>query len=394
MEKKISLLLMMGLLLLICPFTVTAASDAVLVFHFDEGSGSVAHDASGHGNDGAIYGATWVDGISGKALSFDGYGDWVENSLNAPLTDMTIMLWMKSSLTTSYQQRIADVATSSDIGLQLCMFTDGRLLIDNSGGPSPQAWAVSAFNDGMWHQVVGVRDGNAYRLYIDGEYASATTGSTPHYSRLFLGKRAARSNEYFNGIIDEVAIYQRALSPSEIQLHYLAKRADPTPIPTPTTITQTTTIPTPTKPAIAASLTKSINPQSVKQNQTVTITVTIENTGTTPLSDIEAIDKVPSEFIFLSGDTQSAYSSLKPGESRTIQYTIQSNGAGKFMLDAATARYADQSGNYTTVNSNIPTLEVLTPLADQPITTKAPGFQPILCVGGMLAAVLIFRKLK
>jgi uncharacterized repeat protein (TIGR01451 family) len=159
-------------------------------------------------------------------------------------------------------------------------------------------------------------------------------------------------------------------------------------VPIITTSTVSTTSPT------SASLTKSTNPQVVKQNQTETITVTIENTGTTQLSDIEVIDEVPSEFIFLSGDTQTAYSTLKPGESRTIQYNIQSKGSGKFTLDAATARYADQRGNYSTIKSNTPTIEVLTPLVDQPITTKAPGFNVILCVGGILAAILIFRKLK
>jgi hypothetical protein len=51
-----------------------AASDEVLVLHFDEGSGTVARDSSGYGNDGMIHGATWTEGISGKALSFDGGG--------------------------------------------------------------------------------------------------------------------------------------------------------------------------------------------------------------------------------------------------------------------------------------------------------------------------------
>ena len=60
--------------------TVQAKSDQELVaeWHFDEGSGSVVKDSSGNGNDGTIHGAKWVDGKYGKALSFDGNGDYVE----------------------------------------------------------------------------------------------------------------------------------------------------------------------------------------------------------------------------------------------------------------------------------------------------------------------------
>jgi len=47
-------------------------------WRFDEGAGNIVSDSSGHGNDGTIYGATWVDGKHGKALSFDGVEDqWI-----------------------------------------------------------------------------------------------------------------------------------------------------------------------------------------------------------------------------------------------------------------------------------------------------------------------------
>jgi len=78
-----------------------AASGEVLVLHFDEGSGTVARDASGNGNDGTIYGATWVNGKYGKALSFDGVEDYVDCgndvSLNFERTDpFSIEAWVKT----------------------------------------------------------------------------------------------------------------------------------------------------------------------------------------------------------------------------------------------------------------------------------------------------------
>ena len=77
---------------------VHAQGDDGLVggWHFDEGSGSVAKDSSGNGNDGTIHGATWVDGKFGKALSFDGEDDYV--SVTTPLTNVentfTMELWV------------------------------------------------------------------------------------------------------------------------------------------------------------------------------------------------------------------------------------------------------------------------------------------------------------
>ncbi len=67
---------------------------------FDEGSGTTATDSSGNGNTGTIYGATWVDGKSGKALSFDGNDDYVVSTtvnFSTGSADRTISFWVKSS---------------------------------------------------------------------------------------------------------------------------------------------------------------------------------------------------------------------------------------------------------------------------------------------------------
>ena len=73
--------------------------DTIALYPFDEGSGSVVHDASGHGNDGKIYGARWTDeGINGKALKFDGVEDHIKvpHSPGLNLTDTyTIEAWVK-----------------------------------------------------------------------------------------------------------------------------------------------------------------------------------------------------------------------------------------------------------------------------------------------------------
>ncbi|MFQ6120757.1 MAG: hypothetical protein ACE5KE_12850 [Methanosarcinales archaeon] len=50
----------------------------VAYWTFDEGSGNIAHDISGNGNDGSVYGASWTSGKVGKALDFDGSNDYVD----------------------------------------------------------------------------------------------------------------------------------------------------------------------------------------------------------------------------------------------------------------------------------------------------------------------------
>ena len=68
-------------------------------WHFDEGSGTIAYDSSGQGNNGTIYGATWTSGKVGGALEFDGKDDYVEVPDNPSLDtgsdeDVTIEVWV------------------------------------------------------------------------------------------------------------------------------------------------------------------------------------------------------------------------------------------------------------------------------------------------------------
>jgi len=128
----------------------------------------------------------------------------------------------------------------------------------------------------------------------------------------------------------------------------------------------------------ALTLRKSVSPYSIKQGQKANVIITVENAGTTTLYDIEVVDTPPAEFEFVSGDTSAKYTALKPGESRTFSYVIKSVSAGKFDLGKAKATYADEEGNYHTVESNAPMIEVLAPLITPEIPSeekKIPGFE-------------------
>jgi hypothetical protein len=99
--------------------------------HFDEGSGTVAGDSSGYGNNGTIYGATWVAGEYGQALSFNGTNNYVEvpsSGILAP-SSITIEFWVKvaNPFYTAYEGFVC--RSSRTNGLQVIKeWSSGRIL--------------------------------------------------------------------------------------------------------------------------------------------------------------------------------------------------------------------------------------------------------------------------
>jgi histone H3/H4 len=214
------------------PVIAQASTDAVLILHFDEGSGTIANDESGHGNDGTIYGATWTTGVSGKALEFDGSNDYVDCGYDSSLdiTDaITVEAWVNAKLSTA-NQVIVDKYKPGVGGYMLDVRSTGNfgfLVIFSDGG---DGIARSSMTTNEWIHLVGVYNGigNTY-LYINGnltdsDYDAGKTTLITNDKSATIGYPYTRFN-YFNGAIDEVAIYNRALSPEEINAHYLAKRA-------------------------------------------------------------------------------------------------------------------------------------------------------------------------
>jgi PGF-CTERM protein/uncharacterized repeat protein (TIGR01451 family) len=364
---------------LVSPVIAQASSDAVLILHFDEGSGTIAKDESGHGNEGTIYGATWTEGISGKALRFDGKGDFIEipDDVSLDITDaITLEAWVEfTDVSEGYI-----ISKGRDMYGLLTYRRDNGKLSFHIGGVSALK-SPGTYNDGKWHHLVGTYDRNAgsnnRKLYVDGDEVNSDTQTLViplDNVRLGLGVWGHESGYYWKGKIDKIRIYNRALTVDEIKTHYEGKQTDLT-------------------------LTKSASPHSIKQDQKTTVKITVENTGTTTIKDIEVVDTPPADFEFVSGDTSAKYGSLKPRESRTFQYTLRSGDTGKFDLGHATATYADEEGNYHTVKSNTPLVEVISSLEKPEIPTReekkeTPGFEAVFAVVGLLVVVYVLRRKK
>ena len=207
------------------------ASGLVAAYSFNEGAGTTLTDLSGNGNTGTIVGAAWTTaGKYGNALSFNGASSYVDigNGASLQLTgNMTWSAWInaaanlpddgiiaaKSDATSGWQLK-----TSRDTG----SYTFGSA-VTASGGSRVQRYSTTVRSLNTWYYVAGVYNATAQTLdiYVNGVLNDGIMVGTPPGSQVNasvnanIGRRTG--GLYFNGVIDEVRIYNRALTQSEIQ---------------------------------------------------------------------------------------------------------------------------------------------------------------------------------
>ena len=200
----------------------------VAEWHFD----GDAKDSSGNGNDGVIYGATFVDGIGGKALSFDGVDDYVQLPFDSgPLKEkftIAAFVYPSKSNTQSYFQGIVhnDNYPNRGMGLSVGAYNFSVMCyFHNSDGV--QFYIKKSTTQNEWHYYVCVYDGTYLNLYEDGILVESVkaNGIIKDNDLNFqvghdLYDESRTKERYFGGKIDEVAIYNRALSENEIKILY------------------------------------------------------------------------------------------------------------------------------------------------------------------------------
>jgi hypothetical protein len=201
-------------------------SSLVMWLSFDEGSGNIAYDYSGNENNGALYNGTtvcggidacplWVDGKFGKAVSFDGIDDWIE-VLNSDLLNpslITVSLWVNVS---SFGNSI--LLSKNYSSYQLSIDSNGyvQFYINESYINSSFPLSIST-----WQNIVGRFNGSNIEIFINAINAGSKLYSLSIPSNsLNLSIAAWQLTSFFNGTIDDVRIYNRALSEEEILSHY------------------------------------------------------------------------------------------------------------------------------------------------------------------------------
>ena len=207
------------------PFDMT---DNAVLYHLDGN----ANDTSGNTQNGTEVGSpTYAAGYIGtQAISLDGTtGQYISvpNSPTVTITgNMSIAAWVNMDLTGDGFQRIVGKATggSGFGGYALYVNTNGQPRVAFDGTQTTTA-ATGLITASTWHHIVGTWDGSTARVYVDGVLVdSLTAGSGPGSSTadLHIGADPAfPGTRDFKGLLDEVAIWSRTLSDSEIADLYL-----------------------------------------------------------------------------------------------------------------------------------------------------------------------------
>ncbi len=212
---------------------------------FDEGSGTLASDSSGNGNNGSLLPVmstpTWTTGKSFGALSFDGENDRVDVADNPLISggagkSLSVMAWFKSNNLSGWIVNKFQGYNYKDYSLG---FSSNKLVFEYENyGTCPDPSAIignTTLTSGTWYFggfVFDVSD-HSVKLYLNGALDKQETtenncdlvnGNT----KLSIGSRSSDSEYgpggYFNGTIDDVRIYNRALSAEEISAIYNATK--------------------------------------------------------------------------------------------------------------------------------------------------------------------------
>jgi len=195
---------------------LTGTTNAELVgwWRFDEGSGTVAHDTSGNGNDGTFNGdPQWVSGFIGGALEFDGVDDYIAIG-DLDLTEsFTLIFWMRPSSLPGEWHSV--VMKEYDYGFE---FDGTNLLgrVGNGAGGWGATVSTTISTPAIWYHVAVTWNGSDLEMFIDASSVGQNTGTHVSNDNPLLFGSWNTSSEFFNGIIDDVRIYDHVLSGIEV----------------------------------------------------------------------------------------------------------------------------------------------------------------------------------
>ena len=228
------------------------ADDLVGWWKFDEGAGEKIADSSGHGHDGKVFGATkWEKGYIGNgALKITNFqeGENITNGgvviADSPLlrpSRFTVSMWANWPRGVKQKALARLLQKGNDNKETFTILGGGKA--DNRGDSEPAVFFAiaaeprgSSYNiggpgtleGGKWHHVAATYDGSDMVLYVDGRLAGKNTIGEVKFiavegEPLVIGNRPPNMDRGFNGIVDDVRMYNRALSAQEIRKLYALK---------------------------------------------------------------------------------------------------------------------------------------------------------------------------
>lgn len=194
---------------------------------FDEASGTTTADASGHGLTGTLTGTEgWTTGQVGGAFGFDetSHFSFGTSSALKLTTSGTIAAWVNpDDLGGGSVGRIFDRSAAGDFGYSFHLISDGdnKLALANEISPETVT-STGTISFAAWQHVAVTWQGTAIAFYIDGAAAGTATmgGGIASASVAALAGQSNAGGEGFDGEIDELGVWNRALTAAEINIIY------------------------------------------------------------------------------------------------------------------------------------------------------------------------------
>jgi hypothetical protein len=200
----------------------TAKKGLVAYWNFDEGQGEILHDSSEYGNNGQITNPVWQEGIAGKALLLS-----KDTRVMVPHHpsyifrdgEFSLEAWVKPLKKSGH-----NVIFFKGVNINLpCEYYFGTLNNDIRllGGDIQESYIRTALAENEWNHLVVSGDGKVARVYHNGRFYGVCNYSYLYFTTrpLWIGFEPGYGTS-FNGLVDELKIYNRALSREEINDHY------------------------------------------------------------------------------------------------------------------------------------------------------------------------------
>ena len=204
-----------------------------------------ANDASGNGNNGVVYNSSLTTdrfGNASSAYNFNGSNSYIDipQSTSLDLTaNFTLSAWIYQRAVQPNGYRIIDkcpAGIADGWSFDTWDGVTGRKLRLQAVAPNNyNVEGSTVYSLMQWHHVVATVSGTVGKVYLDGNLdGTGNVGNIPENTLdIFIGRAHPYGgdsgfNEMFNGVIDDVRIYNRALSDSEVQSLYLSENANPT----------------------------------------------------------------------------------------------------------------------------------------------------------------------
>ena len=202
------------------PVPTEPSTDGLVAYYTMDNN---VQDQSGNGLNGTLMGnPTFVAGKAGLALSLDGQNDYVDcnNAAGFDITDeITLSAWVNTNDAGNDEHN--PFVGKGDQSYAIKHATSNAIeffIYDNASWQTIQSPITSSFN-GVWHHVAGTYDGTQLKLYIDGGLAAMMNYEGSIASSTYpvnIGRNSQETDRLYEGSIDEVRIYNRALSEGEI----------------------------------------------------------------------------------------------------------------------------------------------------------------------------------